>query len=105
MDEAIAVVREVYAELAANGPGLKQFDNAKSSLHGCYLLRVDTSSRLTNQLLGLWIDGLPPDYAQRRRKGLEALDGASATRVARRYFVPEKISTLVLTPPEKANSN
>ncbi len=99
MEEALTVIREVYADTAENGPSEKQLANTKTSLSGSYLLRIDTSSKLTNQLLGLWIDGLPPDYASRRKQGLEALDRKTVARVARRYFAPEKLSTIILTPP------
>ena len=101
MDEALAVVRDVYSELSKNGPRPTRLENTKSSLQGSYLLRIDTSAKLTNQLLGLWIDGLPPDYADRRRKGLSELDADSVARVAQKYFRPEDISTLVLVPPSE----
>lgn len=86
MDEALDAVREVYAQLQADGPEPVELENAKSGLNGAYLLDLDTSARLANHLLGLWIDGLDPAYGETRKQGLDAVGNADAEKAARGWF-------------------
>ncbi|MEQ8825535.1 MAG: pitrilysin family protein [Filomicrobium sp.] len=102
MDEAIEAVREIYDALAERGPSEKELSNAKSSLHGSYLLGIDTSARLANQLLGLWIDELPRDYTRVRKKGLEDVSLEDVRRVARDYFSPGNLRVLTLEATKRA---
>ncbi|MDX2288367.1 MAG: pitrilysin family protein [Hyphomicrobiaceae bacterium] len=96
MDEAVAALKETLAEIAREGIGEAELSRATSGLIGSYLVQHDTSAALAAHLLALAVDGLPPDYAERRRLVLSRLDAAVASRAARVLLDPDKLSILVL---------
>jgi len=98
MDETRSVIKSVYADLKTNGPTQKELDNARTGLNGSYLLSLDTSWKLANNMLGLWIDDLDADYIEKRRAGLNAVTMEKARETAQRYFDPDALSLLIARP-------
>lgn len=96
MDEALAAARMVFSNLQADGPELKELENAKSGLNGAYLLGLDTSAKLADHLLGLWIDGLDADYGETRKTNLNKVQKADADRVARKFLDPKDLNVLIV---------
>jgi predicted Zn-dependent peptidase len=58
----------VFAKLAATGQTAAELENAKNGLNGSYLLALNTSSKLADHLVALWIDGLGADYMVQRQQ-------------------------------------
>ena len=104
MDQALKAVRAVYQRMKTNGPTQRDLSNAKNSLNGAYLLGIDTSAKLANQLLGLWVDGLGPDYASIRRSGLNRVSAADAKDIAQRVFDPDEIRFLIMRPANQGSA-
>ncbi|WP_088346832.1 MULTISPECIES: pitrilysin family protein [Rhodomicrobium] len=98
MDEALDALRTTFADLQANGPGTTELENAKSGLNGAYLLDLETSARLADHLLGLWIDGLDADYGEVRKRGVDAVTKADADKAAQALLDPTTLSILVMRP-------
>jgi zinc protease len=98
MDEALTVLKDVLAELRAKGPAPNELENAKNSLNGSYLLGLDSSAKLANNLIGLWIDGLSADYADMRKANLNAIQQADAQREAKTLYDPKALSLLIMRP-------
>jgi zinc protease len=104
MDQALEAVRAVYQRMKTNGPTQRDLSNAKNSLNGAYLLGIDTSAKLANRLLGLWVDGLDSDYASTRQRGLNGVTPANAKKVARRIFDPDELRFLVMRPAKQSST-
>ncbi len=100
MDEALKVAKAVFSELQEKGPEAKELENAKNGLNGSYLLGLDSSSKLVNNLLGLWIDGLPADYGEKRKRSLNSVTKPEAGQAAKTLFDPNKLSILIMRPSE-----
>lgn len=98
IDEALAAIRGVFADIQQDGPTAGELEYAKSSLNGSYLLGLGGSAQLAGHLLGLWIDKLPPDYDQIRKERLAAVTLDDARRVAGKLFSPATMSVLVSRP-------
>ncbi|MEO1543730.1 MAG: insulinase family protein, partial [Pseudomonadota bacterium] len=98
MDEATTAITEVFKELRQNGPTKAELQNAVSQLVGNYVLRLTTSGKIADHLIGLWLDRLSPEFGERRRQKLQALTPEDLRRVAVSYLNPDQLRTLVLAP-------
>ena len=98
MEEALDTVRETLATLQRDGPGERELANARSSLNGSHLLSADGSAGLADYLLGLWVDGLDPDYDEARKSEINAVSLDGARQVARTFFDPRAMRQLILRP-------
>lgn len=83
---ALDVTLDVLTGLSTTGRTEAELTRAKNSLVGTYLLDLDTNARLAGNLLGLWLDGLAPEYHQQRSTGIARVTAADVRRVAARYF-------------------
>ena len=98
MEEALGTVRETLATLRRDGPGERELANAKSSLNGSYLLGADGNAGLADHLLGLWLDGLGPNYDEERKAGIDGVSLDQAMQAARALFDPAAMRQLTLRP-------
>ena len=73
MGTALDVVREVFAGIARDGPDKAQFETAKRYLTGSFMLDFDSSAKMADSLLALWLRGKTPDYLTTRNKMIDAV--------------------------------
>jgi len=71
--EAIDVIRDEWAKLAADGVSEQELEDAKKYLTGAYPLRFDGNSTIANILAGMQMDDLPIDYADTRNDKVNAV--------------------------------
>ncbi len=81
--EALDVIREEFARMAADGPTDDELDKAKRYLIGSYALRFDTSPKIARQLDGMQVDDLGIDYADRRNALFAAVTMEDMRRVSK----------------------
>jgi zinc protease len=98
--EAIGLVREEWARVAAEGVTEQELEDAKRFLTGAYPLRFDGNSRIAEQLLGLQTAGLGLDYVNERNDLVEAVTLEDIRRVAARLLHPERLTFVVVGRPE-----
>jgi zinc protease len=98
IDEALRAMKEVLARLHENGPEAQELEYAKSGLNGAYLLDLDTSTKLANNLIGLWLDGFDADYGEIRKTKLEAIQMDAAKRAARMLYDVKSLSIITMRP-------
>jgi zinc protease len=84
--EALDVIRDEIAKMAADGPTEQELDKAKRYLIGSYALRFDTSTKIAKQLLQLQVENMGIDYPARRNGLFEAITLDDTKRVARRLL-------------------
>lgn len=94
--EAIGVIRDIWADLAANGVTQKELDDTKTYMTGAYPLRFDGNGRIASILVGMQILGLPVDYPARRNDRVAAVTLADVKRVAAQLLTPDDLFFVVV---------
>ena len=98
--EAVRLVRQEFARIAADGVTEAELADAKRFLTGAYPLRFVGTEAIAGQLLGIQRAGLGRDYPARRNALVEAVTAEDVARVARRIIRPEALTFLVVGRPE-----
>ncbi len=97
--EALDVIRDEIARMAADGPTEEELDKAKRYLIGSYALRFDTSTKIANHLTSMQVDELGIDYTDKRNSLFEAVTLEDTRRVARRLLGAGKMLVTVAGRP------
>ena len=98
--EAVAIVRDEWATLAAEGFDPEAIEKAKTFLTGAYPLRFDGNANIAGILAGMQVQGLPIDYVTERNAYVEAVTPEEVNRVAARILAPEALHFVVVGQPE-----
>ena len=97
--EAIQVVKDVWAKVAAEGVTPEELATTKTYMTGDYPLRFDGNGPIAGILVGMQILGLPSDYPARRNARVEAVTLADVKRVAARMLRPDQLAFVVVGQP------
>ena len=97
--EALAVTRDEWARMAADGPTDAEMAEAIAFLTGSLALQFTDSRRIANTLLAMQRNGRPIDWLDGRDARLRAITRDDAARVARRLLKPEALSVTVAGRP------
>ncbi len=97
--EAIKVVREEWAKMAAEGVTEEELATAKTYMTGAYPLRFDGNGQIASILVGMQMLGLPADYPKTRNDKVNAVTMKDISRVAKRLLKPENLSFIVVGEP------
>ncbi len=100
MAESIAVIREEWAKMAADGLTKQELTDAKTYLTGAYALRFDGNAPIARILVGMQMIGLPVDYISTRNDLINELTLDGVNRLARQIFRPENLHFVVVGQPE-----
>jgi zinc protease len=98
--EALALVKEVLAKMAAEGPTQTELDEAKTYLTGSYALRFSGNPAIAGQLLGLQQQGLAIDYVLKRNAMVEAVTLDQVKAQAKRLLHPDRLIVTVVGRPD-----
>lgn len=99
VSEAIKVVREEWAKMAAEGVTEEELATAKTYMTGAYPLRFDGNGQIASILVGMQMLGLPADYPKTRNDKVNAVTMKDISRVAKRLLKPENLSFVVVGEP------
>jgi zinc protease len=97
--EAVQVVRDVWAKVAAEGVTAAELDAAKTYLTGSYPLRFDGNGPIANILVGMQSERLPASYVNDRNAYIEAVTLDDLTRVAKRLMDAGALRFVVVGQP------
>jgi zinc protease len=97
--EALAVTRDEWARMAADGPTDAEMAEAIAYLTGSLALQFTDSRRIANTLIAMQRNGRPLDWLDGRSDRLRAITRTDAARVARRLLKPEALSVTVAGRP------
>jgi zinc protease len=97
--EALAVTRDEWARMAADGPTDAEMAEAIAFLTGSLALQFTDSRRIANTLLAMQRNGRPIDWLDGRDARLRAITRDDAARVARRLLKPDALSVTVAGRP------
>jgi zinc protease len=99
MGKALNVIKTVFADMARNGPGQAEFENAKRYLTGSFMLDFDTNAKVANSLLGIQLDGEGPGYLLSRNQKINAVQLADVRRVAEQVLKPDRLVVTIVGKP------
>ncbi|MEO0819796.1 MAG: pitrilysin family protein [Pseudomonadota bacterium] len=98
--ESIAVIREEWARMAAEGVTEEELAKAKRYLTGAFPLRFDSNAKIARFLVGMQESGLGTGYIDERNGLIEAVTLEDIRRVAARVLQPDALSVVVVGKPE-----
>jgi len=93
--EALAVTRDEWARMAADGPTEAEMTEAVAFLTGSLALQFTDSWRIANTLMAMQRNERPIDWLDGRSERLRAVSRDDAVRMARRLLQPEALSVVV----------
>jgi zinc protease len=85
-NDTIEATLSELKRMADEGPSRAELDNAKAFLNGSQMLSLDTSAKIAGAMLQYQLDGLGPDYIDRRASIINAVTIEDAKRVAKRLW-------------------
>ncbi len=97
--EAVAIVRDEWAKMAATGVSAEELATAQRYLTGAYPLRFDGNAEIAGILTGLQVVGLPISYVDERNDLVNAVTLDEINRVAARLYQPEKLRFVIAGQP------
>lgn len=97
--EAVRIVKEEWARVAASGVTAEELETAKRYLTGAYALRFDGNAEIAGILAGMQVVNLPPSYIKERNGLVNALTLDEINAVAARLYQPEKLRFVVVGQP------
>jgi zinc protease len=98
--EAIQVVRDEWARAARGEFTEAELGATKTYMIGSYPLRWNGNGPLAQILVGMQMQGMPIDYAERRNDLVAAVTLEDIRRVAAQYLTPETLQFVVVGRPE-----
>jgi zinc protease len=100
VSETVAVIREVWAKVAATGITPAQLADAKTYLTGSFPLRFTSSGRIAGILVATQLDNLGIDYLNRRNGLIEAVSLSDVNALARTMLAADALTFVVVGEPE-----
>ena len=98
--EAIDVLHDQWADMAANGVTAEELEAAQTYLTGAYPLRFTGNATIAGILSGMQIDEMPIDYINTRNDQVMAVTLEDISRTAARLMDPEGLHVVVVGQPE-----
>ncbi len=100
MAEAIELIRNEWARLAAEGATEAELTAAKTYLMGEYQLRFAGNAQIASILVEMQRDGLPPSFVTEHNGYIEAVTADDVRRVATELLDPAELGFVVVGQPE-----
>ena len=100
--QTVQVVKDTLAKFAKDGPTQQELDDAKTYLTGSFPLAFDSNARIATQLNSFQRDGLAVDYVVKRNALIQAVTLEQVNAMAKRYFVPDRLTVVVAGTPQRA---
>ena len=97
--ESLAVIREEWARMAAEGLTEEDLEKAKTYLTGSFPLRFDSNAKIANFLLDAQLEDLGIDYINIRNDLIEAVTLEDAQRAVARVLDADALSIVVVGKP------
>jgi zinc protease len=94
--EALGVIRDVWTDLATEGPSAAEVDDAKAFLTGAWPLRFSSTDRTASVLLSLRLDGRPPSDLEARNERVAAVTVEQVRALAARLLDPDELISVVV---------
>ena len=94
--EALEAVLGHMKQLTAEAVTKEELADAKNSVNGFYLLRLEPQSGLANQLVTIKVMGLPKDYLETYTTKVNSVEPEQIQAAAKKYMGPENAAIVVV---------
>lgn len=98
--ETVDIIAREWKRLATDGPTADELADAKAYLIGAFPLSLDSTDSIAAVLVDMQSAGLPRDYWAKRPAVIEAVDLATARRVAARLLHADRLLSVVVGTPD-----
>jgi zinc protease len=98
--EALQLVRQQIAEMAAGQVTQAALDDAKTYLTGSFPLRLTSNDSIASMLVTMQVDDLGIDYLDKRNGYIDAVTLKDVQRVAARLYDPDNLLVVVVGEPQ-----
>jgi zinc protease len=95
-EEAVGVLQQTLRDFIAHGPTAKELNAAKQNITGGFAMRLDSNSKLTEQVASLAFFGLPLDYLDTFISKVEAVTVDDIKRAFAARIDPDKLQTVMV---------
>jgi zinc protease len=95
-NEALKLVLEQLREIQNAPVAERELKSARQYLIGSFPLKIDRQSEITSFMLGVELNGLGLDYADRYPKLIGAVTAADVQEVARKYIHPDALQVVAV---------
>lgn len=102
--QSIAVIREEWGRMQAEGPTDKELTDAKTFLNGSFPLRLSSTGSIARMLVAMQYHDLGLDYIDRRADFINAVTLADVKRIAERLLDPNKLTVVIVGSPESVKA-
>ena len=82
------------------GPTADELADAKLFLTGSYALRFSSTTSIANSLVGVQLDGFPPNYFKHRNGYIDAVTLDDVKRVAGTLLDPAALTFVIVGEPQ-----
>lgn len=103
--DTLAIMRDVWTQLATDGPTAAEVKDAITYLTGSFALRLASSDGIARILVSMQRDNLGIDYLDRRSALYEAVTVDDVKRVAQQWLDPEQLVIVIAGQPEGVESS
>ncbi len=103
--DALALTKEIWGDIAANGLSEAELQAAKDYIIGNYALQRTSIRQTARYLQGLQISGLDRDYPNVRSELINAITVEDIQRVAKDWFDPDRLRVVAVGQPVGLNAD
>ena len=100
MAQAIEVIRAEWARMAEEGVTAEELEAAKTYITGEYPLRFDGNGPIADIMVGMQVQGLPPEYVVNRNDYVNDVTLEDINRVAAELLDADALHFVVVGQPE-----
>jgi len=100
-EDAVALIKKIWGEVAANGLTDEEIKDAKSFLIGSLPLALTSTDKIAAILLQMQEDDLPKNTLDTRNAEISAVTAEDIKRVARQRLHSEALTTVIVGPVRK----
>lgn len=101
---SLALVRQEFQRMAADGVSEKELDDAKTYLTGSYPLRFDSNSQIAGELIAIQQEDLGIDYIDRRNGLINAVTRDDILRTAKRLLHEKRLVVAIVGEPNMSTT-
>lgn len=95
-EEALKIARQVLVDFVANGPTDREIEAAKKNITGGFPLRLDSNSKIAENLAVIGFYGLPLTYLDDFIPHVEAVTADQIREAFRRRIRPDQMVTVIV---------
>jgi zinc protease len=101
-NQALKLIIEQLRQMQSAPVSPEELSSAKRYLIGSFPLKLDRQSEIAGFMLGIELNGLGLDYADRYPKLIDAVTAADVQQVARQYLHPEALDVVAVADQSEA---